>query len=368
VIPHDTIASVDAWSADVPLTDPFVISRGRINVAECGFVRIRLHGGAVGYGEIAPFHALTGETRDASLEEARRLGASFVGRRASDWRLLAAEMETSTPKAPAARAGLECAAVDALARSRGIPLFAVWAQEGGVPDVRVRETDITLPMLDDARVDALAEGWYARGFRVFKLKVGEGVDADIARVERLARRYADVGFILDANQGYARAQADGFVKALGVWRERVRLIEQPLVRDDIEGMAELRARSPIPIAADEAVFTLADARRVVEARAADVVNLKIMKSGLAQTVEIARLVRAAGLGLMIGGMMETRLAMGVSFSLVLGWGGIDYLDLDTPLLMAEDPWVGGYSYDGPRLLPWRDPGLGMHPRAVNEHP
>jgi L-alanine-DL-glutamate epimerase-like enolase superfamily enzyme len=364
VIPDDTIASVDAWSADVPLTDPFVISRGRMSRAECAFVRIRLHDGTLGYGEIAPFAALTKETRDGSLAEARRLGASLVGRRAADWRMLAAEMEAAAPSAPAARAGLECAVVDSLARSRGVALYSLWSELGGQPDVRVRETDITLPILDDERVAALAEGWYARGFRVFKLKVGEDVDADLARVERLARHYADVEFILDANQGYDRAQAGEFVKALGAWRERVRLIEQPLARDDVDGMAELRTFASVPIAADEAVFTLADARRVVDAKAADVVNLKIMKSGLAQTVEIARVVRAAGLGLMIGGMMETRLAMGVSFSLVLGWGGIEYLDLDTPLLMAEDPWIGGYSYEGPRLVPSHDFGLGMSPRTA----
>jgi hypothetical protein len=67
---------------------------------------------------------------------------------------------------------------------------------------------------------------------------------------------------------------------------------------------------------------------------------------------------------MIGGMMETRLAMGVSLSLVLGLGGIDHLDLDTPLLMSSDPWVGGYGYDGPRLIPSTEPGLGMEPREA----
>jgi L-alanine-DL-glutamate epimerase-like enolase superfamily enzyme len=275
-----------------------------------------------------------------------------------------ASLEELGPEAPAARAGLECALVDALARARGIPLHALWSElEGAHPDVRARETDMTLPMLDDARVAELAQRWYQRGFRVLKLKVGDpDVDKDLARVEWLARHYADVSFVLDANQGYQRAQARAFVERLRAWPERVRLIEQPLARDDLSGMAELRALSPVPIAADESVFTLSDARRVIDAGAADVVNLKITKSGLAQTIEIARAVRAAGLGLMIGGMMETRLAMGVSFSLVLGLGGIDHLDLDTPLLMSDDPWVGGYSYDGPRLLPSNEPGLGMHPK------
>jgi L-alanine-DL-glutamate epimerase-like enolase superfamily enzyme len=319
----------------------------------------------VGYGEIAPFAALTGETRDGAVADARTMMASVVETAASRWRDTASQLADAKPAAPAARAGLECALADALARSRGIPLDALWAEYGGVFDARTHSTDMTLPMLDDERVDQLAAQWYARGFRVFKLKVGDpDVDKDLARVDVLARRYADVDFILDANQGYDRAQAATFVEALGAWRGRVRLVEQPLARADIDGMAELCARSPVAIAADESVFTLDDARRVVAARAAHVVNLKITKSGLSETIEIARTVRQAGLGLMIGGMMETRLMMGVSYSLVCGFGGIDHLDLDTPLLMAEDPWVGGYGYDGPRLVPSGEPGLGMRPRAA----
>jgi len=363
VTARDTIASVDVQPADIPLTDPFVISRGRIFAAECAFVRVQLASGDEGFGEMAPFTALTGETRDASMVEARRLAEALVGRRAAEWRTISAELEASAPAGAAARAGLECAMVDALARSRGVPLFELWIDQGGHPDVRERETDITLPMLDDDRVNALAADWYRRGFRIFKLKVGDpDVDKDLARVASMARRYPAVSFLLDANQGYARAQADALVARLDGWRERIRLIEQPLSRDDLDGMAALCTRTSIAIAADESVFTLADARRVIDARAADVVNLKIMKSGLWQTIEIARAVQAAGLGLMIGGMMESRLAMAASFSLVLGFGGIEHLDLDTPLLMSDDPWVGGYSYHGPRMLPWREPGLGMHPR------
>jgi L-Ala-D/L-Glu epimerase len=363
---RETIVSVDAWPVDVPLTDPFVISRGRIAVAECAFVRVRLSGGEAGYGEIAPFSVLTGETRDASMEEARSLSSSLAGRRASDWGAIAADLASAAPHAPAARAGLECAVVDALARARGIPLHALWPECGGRPDLRVRETDVTLPILDDSRVQALADGWYARGFRSLKLKVGGAdVEKDLARVDSLARRFGDVTFILDANQGYDRAAASYFVAQVGAaWPGRVLLIEQPLARDDLDGAAELCATSLVPIAADESVFTPADAERVVAAKAAHVVNLKIMKSGLVTTIEIARTVRSAGLGLMIGGMMETRLAMGVSLSLVLGFGGIDYLDLDTPLLMSHDPWVGGYRYDGPRLIPSAEPGLGMSPRPA----
>src|SRR5206468_8577908 len=86
--------------------------------------------------------------------------------------------------------------------------------------------------------------------------------------------------------------------------------------------------------------------------AADFINIKIMKSGLLAALDIAAYARAAGLRLMIGGMVETRIAMGCSFGLVLGRGGFDLLDLDTPLLLATDPVKGGYRYEGPKLQPW----------------
>jgi L-alanine-DL-glutamate epimerase-like enolase superfamily enzyme len=78
-----------------------------------------------------------------------------------------------------------------------------------------------------------------------------------------------------------------------------------------------------------------------------------------EAYEVALFTLASGLKLMIGGMVETRIAMGCSFSLVLGMKGFEVLDLDTPLLLGHDPVMGGYPYEGPRLLPWRDAGLGM---------
>ena len=357
---RDRVVSVDVRPVDVPLIDPFVISRGAMATAASAFVRVTLADGTAGFGEIAPFAALTGETRDTSAAAARAIGAGIVGEAASRWESLATALAASHPREPAARAGIECALADAVARARGLTLF----DSLGGADVRERTTDITIPILAESRIDELAGAWHARGFRVFKLKVGTDPDADARRVERLARRFADVSFILDANQGFDRDGALAFARSLARHAERVLMIEQPVARDDLDAMASLRAATRIAVAADEAVFTLADARRVIDARAADIVNLKILKSGLAETLAIARAVRGAGLSLMIGGMMETRLGMSFSYAVVLGLGGIDFLDLDTPLLLATDPLEGGYAYRGPKLTLWREPGVGAVPRGV----
>jgi len=359
--PRLTIAAIDVRPVDVELSDPFVISRGAVSTAALAYVRVRLADGVEGFGEIAPFTALTGEMRSRSIATAKELSVMLTGCSSADWESLSIIMHNVAPDEPAARCGLECAMVDALARARGETLFDHWRALGGTPALREHETDITLPILEEARIDELAAQWHSRGFRIFKMKVGSDVDADVKRVERLAASHPDVEFILDANQGFDLKGAQELLRAVAPLSRRVRLIEQPVRRDDLDAMASLRADGGIPIAADESVFTLDDARRVIAARAADCINLKIMKTGLAETIAIARAARAAGLTLMIGGMMESRLAMSFSWSLVLATGWITHLDLDTPLLMAHDPLEGGYAYRGPMLTLWNEPGVGMCP-------
>lgn len=103
-----------------------------------------------------------------------------------------------------------------------------------------------------------------------------------------------------------------------------------------------------------------DAQEIVTRDAAGYINIKIMKTGVVEAMEIATFTKTSGRKLMIGGMVETRIAMGCSFSLVLGLGGFDVLDLDTPLLLASDPVTGGYRYEGSYLQPWSGPGLDMN--------
>jgi L-alanine-DL-glutamate epimerase-like enolase superfamily enzyme len=234
----------------------------------------------------------------------------------------------------------------------------MWELWGGA-DVRARETDITIPIADLDKTVALARGWYAKGFRLFKMKVGNDVENDIRRLEAVHRALPGISFIGDGNQGFSRQDCLKFAQGVKQFGGTMALLEQPVVRDDLDSMAAIRRETGIPVAADESVRSLADAHEVIARSAADYINIKIMKTGVTEAVEIASHTKAAGLKLMIGGMIEARVAMGCSFSLVLGLGGFDILDLDTPLLLANDPVSGGYRYDGPRLHPWSEPGLDM---------
>lgn len=347
------ISTIELWPFDIPLTDPFVVAGGSRIAAHNAFVRLSLSGGAQGYGEMAPLPEVGDEDRDTSLVQAEILANWLIGKSALRYRSLAQQLIEQAPTFPAARCALETAMLDALSRAGGMPLWGLWG--GG--DVSPYESDITIPITDLDRTLALASAWYAKGFRLFKMKVGHDVENDIRRVEAVHRSLAGVSLIIDANQGYGRAEAVAITEAIRRFGGRLVLLEQPLAREDLEGLAALRHNWKAPIAADESVRSVEDARRVLHYGAADFINIKIMKTGVIPALDIAAYARAAGIHLMIGGMVETRLAMGCSFGMVLGLGGFEVLDLDTPLLLAEDPVQGGFRYEGPILHPWEGPGL-----------
>jgi len=355
------IERIDFWPVDIPLTDPFVVATGSRTTAENLFIRITLSNGTQGYGEAAPFPEVGGDTRTSCLAALPRLGRTMLGYPIDQFKGIAKRLQEEAPAEPAARCAIETAMIDAHCRALDLPMWAVW----GGADVRERETDITIPIGTLEKTLMLARDWYARGFRLFKMKIGRDVDLDVRRLEAIHRELAGVTFIGDGNQGFSRDECLAFVREVTRFGGKLLLLEQPVAREDLDGLAAIRRETGIPVAADESVRSLPDARRVIEQRAADYINIKIMKTGVMEAREIAMYTLASGLKLMIGGMLETRIAMGCSFSLVLGMKGFEVLDLDTPLLLDRDPVLGGYGYSGPRLLPWRQPGLGMTSRPLD---
>src|SRR5581483_6851750 len=122
-----------------------------------------------------------------------------------------------------------------------------------------------------------------------------------------------------------------------------------LPKNDLEGMRALAAESGWLVAADESVTSATDATRIADLGAAQVVNIKLMKAGIAAALEIVAVAKARGLGLMIGGNVESVLAMTTSACFAAGLGGFRFADLDTPLFLAENPFAGGYALDGGRI-------------------
>ncbi len=350
-----TIMALEAKPLDIALREPFVIATGAVEAARNVLVRVTLADGTVGLGEAAPLPPSGGETQETALAAARGMAPLVIGEDATAWRPLAALLTASFEHQATARAGVEIAVLDALTRSWGIPLYQLFG--GSATQVT---SDISIPIAEPEHIAELARAHVTSGAKSLKLKVGTTVAEDMARVRALVAAAPTCALILDGNQGYtppaalellARLEAEGIIPAL---------FEQPVHRHDLEGLRFVTEHARTPVAADEAVHTAADALRIARMGAANVVNVKLMKSGVVEALQIVAVCRAAHLGLMVGAMMESRLATAAAAHLVAGLGGFTYVDLDTPMLLAADPFTGGYTQDGMTYaLDPSVPGLGV---------
>ncbi len=339
-----TIVDLRFAPLDVPLIEPFAIATGAQAIAHNVLVEIRLADGTRGYGEAAPFPAVTGETQQGTLESLRSLRPLVVERDIRQWRSIAADLQAAAPAAAAARCALESAILDALTKQAGMPLRVFF---GGAETEL--ETDMTITAGSVEHAAESARSIVRRGIRAIKLKIGGDPAIDLHRVAAVHAAAPDAPLILDGNCGY---DADGALRLLDSLRARsipIALFEQPVDRHDLDGLARVTHEGGVLVAADESVTHAADALRVAERRAAHVVNIKLMKAGIVEGLAIAAICRAAGIDLMIGGMVETLLAMNVSAHFAAGLGGFRFVDLDTPLFMASQPLRGGWRQHGGRL-------------------
>jgi L-alanine-DL-glutamate epimerase-like enolase superfamily enzyme len=270
------------------------------------------------------------------------------GRDARELEPLAADIWRLCPDVPAAAAAFECAALDAMLGAQGIGM-AEWF--GGAQDSI--ETDLTISAWPAPQAAEAASIALHAGFKTLKIKVGtRDQEADLARVSAAAGAARKLGrelrIILDGNQGFTAEGALRFVER-AARRARVVLFEQPLPRAKLKEAAWLNRRSPAPLAADESVRSPAEALAVLDAGAAEVINVKTAKLGLRRSLDVVALARAAGKGLMIGCMQESARGLSPSVHLACGLGAFSYADLDSDALLGEGQPRGGFAREGPLL-------------------
>ncbi len=345
---HPTsVQSVRVAPLDIPLLVPFGISRGALDVAANVLVAVELSDGTIGYGEAAPFPAYNGETQSAAIALLSRAANWLPGRDAADWRGIASEFRaTARTACGSALCALETALLDAITRRDEVSL---WRFFGGAGTELETDMTVTTGTAEEAR-DA-ARLIRRRGIRLIKAKVGGpgGPEADLARITAILEASPGSPLILDGNAGMGRAAASQLVRGLKSQGISPVLLEQWLPKEDLEGMRALGAESGWTVAADESVTSAADARLVVRERSAQVFNIKLMKAGVSGAMEIVSIARNEGIGLMIGGNVESILAMTMSACFASGLGGFRYADLDTPLFLAENPFEGGFTLEGSRI-------------------
>jgi L-alanine-DL-glutamate epimerase-like enolase superfamily enzyme len=359
------IEELIARPLSVPLREPFVIASGRVDATRAVEVKARLlwrDGEASGLGEAACLPPVTREDQPDVLREVERAAGELVGRPLSaEPGVLEEELGSVLGATPVARAGVETAVLDAIARHARLPLRALLGGERGAA-TRSLETDVTIAIGAPERMAELARDWWSRGFRALKIKVGKDVDADVLALEAIARAAPAARLRVDANAGYGAREAIevaaacerlGFGGSIECW-------EQPCAADDLDGMREVSAAVPAPVIADESVKSFDDLEQLLRSRYAGGVNLKLAKlGGILASYRMGVAAKQSGLQLMMGGMVETRLGMTAAAHVTCALGGVDFVDLDTAWLLDGDPYAGGYGGDGALYTMPDEPGLAI---------
>ena len=320
------IASIRSTIVDVPTVRRHELSSLSVTAQSYVIVELRLANGADGIGEAATL----GGPRwsEESVESIKAtidayLAPALLGAPADRFQAARTCMDAAAKRNNAAKAAIESALFDAVGKTLGVPAVqllggavresmpVLWTLASGDPAQEIEEAENKLA---------------ARLHDTFKVKIGaQSPEADLARLRRLAGVLGGrASLIVDANQAWDEATA---LRCLSVLAELgIGLVEQPLPAWNLAGMARLRARSTVPLMADESVFSTHDILGVARAGAAEVVSLKLVKhGGLLATRDVAAIAEAAGIGLYGGCLLESSIGAAAHLQVFAGlrelaWG------------------------------------------------
>ncbi|PBJ83291.1 dipeptide epimerase [Lysobacteraceae bacterium NML93-0399] len=342
----------------VPLKTPFKTALRTVDSVEDILVSIHTDTGHTGYGEAAPTAVITGDTQGAIVGAISTVIAPrLIGRDVADLNALCRLVQTALERNTSAKAAVEIALYDLFAQLHGAPLYRILG--GGTPVLR---TDITISVdaTDTMVADAVAA--VDAGFDALKIKIGQDLRLDLERIRAIhAAVDGRAQLRLDANQGWTPRQAVQAMRRLEAADIEPELLEQPVKARDLAGLKYVTKRVHVPVMADESVFGPLELIELIRMRAADIVNIKLMKSGgLSNAIRLADIAGLHGVTCMMGCMIETGISAAAAAHLAVAKADvISKIDLDGPSLCASNPVEGGVMFDGARIEIGDAPGLGI---------
>jgi o-succinylbenzoate synthase len=349
------IEKLDVYPIKVPLIRPFRIALETVTDYEGVLVRIRLSNGVEGWGEAAPDLAITGETWMTALSILEhQIKPRVLGHDISVYSDILMEIDRAILGNPSAKAALDIAIHDALAKQARLSLNTMLGRA-----VHSLETTQTVGLENREETIKQARGLRDEGTSRMKFKIGSKPEDDVDRIRAVRESLGnDFHITVDANQGYSVRQA---IEALThMERFDIDFCEQPVHYKDIDGLAEVRRNSPIPIMADESVHSPRDALRIARQKAADMINIKLMKSGgIHAARKIAAIAEAAGMPCMVGCMVETKVGIAAGCQFATSQSIVKYADLDSHVTLREDPTKGGVELKGSSERLEAGPGLAL---------
>lgn len=351
------IQSIEIGKVSIPLKKPFKTALRTVHSAEDIIVKVIADSGEVGFGNAPPTAVITGDSQDSIIAAIRdTLAPKLVGMDIDNLEGVMTALDSGMLHNCSAKAALDIAVYDLFGKRYGLPLYKLF---GGY--CRSMETDLTISLNEPAEMVRDSLEAVAEGYTALKLKVGNDPTLDIRRVQAIRDAVGPaVKIRLDANQGWNAKEAVRTIRRFEADGLDIELIEQPVKAHDFDGLKYVTDHVETDIMADESAFGPYEVFRLLSMRACDLVNIKLMKAGgLHNAVKIAHFAETMGIQCMMGCMLESKVGITAAASLAAGKRIVTRADLDAAVLLAEDPVVGGVSFDKNQLILSDAPGLGI---------
>ena len=333
---------------------PFTIATGTMDFAQNIFIRIHTDAGYYGVGECSAFPMIVGETQATCFEMAKDFAAIWIGQDALAIEERMEELHKYTAFNSTIKSAFDMALFDIAAKQSGMPLYKFLG--GNQKEI---ETDLTIGIDTPDNMAAKAKEFKSNGVRIIKIKLGKQGEEDIERVKQIRLAVGDDLLLrIDANQGWNFDTAVKVLQEIGKYN--IQFCEQPMRYWDDDKLPALRKLSPVKIMADESMFDHHDAERIIKAGACDYVNIKFSKSGgILEAKKINEVCAQNQTPCMMGGMLESRVALTAFAHFALAHENIIFYDMDTCLLGHKlDPVEGGVKFNGYFLNIPDAPGIG----------
>lgn len=359
------VTQIETFRVSVPLIKPFKTALRTVTTAESVVLKITCDNGITGWGEAPPTAVITGDMI-ASIETAIHdyLKPYLLGKNLLNYELVFQSLHKLLKRNSSSLAAMDMAIYDCLAQNSQLPLYQYL---GGYRNQL--ETDFTVSVNEPTEMADDASRYLSDGFHTLKIKVGIGeIETDIERVKEVRRRVGNsVTIRLDANQGWKPKEAVSAIRKMEDMGLNIELVEQPVIAHDLKGLKQVTDHVDTLIMADESVFTPTDVLNVIQTRSADLMNLKLMKSGgIYQAEKMNSLAESAGIECMVGSMIETHIGITAAAHFAASKKNITRFDFDAPLMLSEKIIDGGVMYKGNMITFSDGNGLGIKSIHVNK--
>ncbi len=337
----------------IPLKKPFITSLRRVEEIEDILVKIITDTGLTGYGEACAVTAITGTTNEMLLHELHE----EIFPRLLDQEIDPLHIFQTLYRCNAsseAKACVDIALYDLLAKQADLPLYRYLGATHNSLD-----TDVTISIDTAEKMAAEAHRAVQEGFKDLKIKLDADTEENIRRMLAINNAITkEVKLRIDPNQALTLTDALHFLHKIPT--RNIACLEQPFKPEDDADMAKLTQKGIVPILADESLFDLEDARRLLKNETADMLNIKLMKSGgIYEAIKIAQLSQKMHKECMIGSMLEGPVSLLAAVHFALSQPAVTMADLDSPFYLQEHPLLAPFHIHQASIYLGEERGLGI---------